>query len=175
MNKSFQIEINGKNHTIEYKDPYVYINRNKITVKSFSKVFNIFDYEFIIDDVVCHLIVGDGKETRLAVNGVYTDNNEEYKPHFSIPKWVDNLCRISIYFAFCLGIFKMFSQGALSIFFNVKSVYYFVISLVNIIIGLNMAMKYVRFAFEGNLSKIKIYFIWTIIQILATLLLIILI
>lgn len=131
MTKKWEIDVNGKTHTIEAK-PATFFNNTIIVdgkttiVKSNNIVINAFDYEFNIEDTVCH-ITGFNKKLKLAVNGTYIDTNEQYVPVGNIPIWVHILTFVSIFgglfFIGLLGALIGCGMGTLYIIFSLKKKY----------------------------------------------------
>ncbi len=100
MKKSWEVNVNGKVHNVEFYirkfKHFISIDGNETMLKSRNKFVNLIDYEFNIEGTVCNLTLL-GKDTRLAVNGIYLDTNEPYKPFDKVPAWVNILCIISVF------------------------------------------------------------------------------
>ncbi len=102
MKKTWNIEVNGQRHTIEYKAFFgmkVTLDGEVTKVKSENWYINMVDYKLPIADADVRLVVIGGK-ANLAINGVYLDSSDKYEPLEKVPGFVNVLIAISVIGAF---------------------------------------------------------------------------
>lgn len=98
MKRTWEINVNGTIHKIEYKAGWgvkLLVDGQKHKLRSQNVWINMIDYPISIDDEEIRLVV-IGKETDLAVNGVYVSNGEKYTPLEKMPSNVNVFIAISV-------------------------------------------------------------------------------
>mgnify|MGYP001026762469 FL=1 len=79
MKKTWNVNVNGTNHVIEYKTGFggikISINGTANKVKSQNWFIMMLDYPIQIDGTEVR-VVALGSKVRLAVNGIYQDNGQ---------------------------------------------------------------------------------------------------
>ena len=111
MNKTWTVNANGTNHSIEYKRNRLIVDGQIYKLKSSNWFVQMIDYSVSFGDVECRLVV-IGNKVDLAVNGRFLGSGEPYKPLPSIPVWVSIFAGISVVLGFlmndwlglCIGI-----------------------------------------------------------------------
>lgn len=104
---SWEVEVNGKKHTINFKPSFLGITNKLIVddeefiVKSRNWNVNLVDYEFKIEDTVFN-IVFFGRKSKLAINGVFLHNNKSYEPLNIVPNWFNVVCIVTCVIAYFL-------------------------------------------------------------------------
>ncbi len=91
---------NGQSHNIGCKvkswgGPEITVDSNTYRVKSSNWFVNVVDYTVDFPGANCHVVM-IGNKMRLAVNGVYQDDNSEYIPVSSTPAWIWVLVAVSV-------------------------------------------------------------------------------
>lgn len=88
MKKAWDVNVNGTVHKIEYQTGFggakVLVNGQKYKVKSQNWWINMIDYPVVIEGSELRVVVL-GSKARIAVNGVYQDNGEQYVPLHKMP------------------------------------------------------------------------------------------
>ena len=111
MNKTWTVNANGTNHSIEYKRNRLIVDGQIYKLKSSNWFVQMIDYSVSFGDVECRLVV-IGNKVDLAVNGRFLGSGEPYKPLASIPVWVSIFAGISVvlgllmngWLGLCIGI-----------------------------------------------------------------------
>ena len=105
MKKTWNVNVNGTNHVIEYKTGFggikISINGTANKVKSQNWFIMMLDYPIQIDGTEVR-VVALGSKVRLAVNGIYQDNGQSYQPLNRIPTFCHVLLGISCIAGFLL-------------------------------------------------------------------------
>ena len=138
MKKTWNIEVNGQRHTIEYKAFFgmkVTLDGEVTKVKSENWYINMVDYKLPITDADVRLVVIGGK-ANLAINGVYLDSSDKYEPLEKVPGFVNVLIAISAF-------------------------------LVNGLVGALIAMMFSGFYVRAALSNKKVKLVFTILGFLV--------
>lgn len=102
MKKTWTVNANGVNHTIEYNGRALFVDGAKYKLKSANWFVQMIDYAVNFGDVQCRLVV-IGTKADLAVNGLYLGSGQPYEPLASIPAWVSVLSGISCVMGFLLN------------------------------------------------------------------------
>ncbi len=88
MKKTWQVAVNGVEHTIGYKTGMggakVIVDEETFKVKSQNWFVMMVDYPIEIDGTEVRVVVIGGKAD-LAVNGVYRESGEAYQPLHKVP------------------------------------------------------------------------------------------
>lgn len=103
MKKTWNVNVNGVSHTIEYIAKWglkVSINGETHKIKSQNWFVNTVDYPIKIDDTELR-VVAVGNKVDLAVNGIYQDSGESYTPLHKVPI----LCNVLVAISFIAGWF----------------------------------------------------------------------
>ncbi len=105
MKKTWNVNVNGMNHAIEYKTGFggikISVNGTANKVKSQNWFIMMLDYPIQIDGTEIR-VVALGSKVRLAVNGIYQDNGQPYQPLNRIPTYCHVLLGISCVAGFLL-------------------------------------------------------------------------
>lgn len=112
MKKSWTVNANGMNHTIEYKGRALIVDGAKYRLKSANWFVQMIDYAINFGDVQCRLVV-IGSKVDLAVNGRYLGSGQPYEPLATIPAWVSVLAGISCVLGFLLNSWLGLCVGVL--------------------------------------------------------------
>ena len=102
MKKTWNIEVNGQKHTIEYKASFTVkatLDGEEIKLKSENWCITLIDYKLPIEDSDVRLVV-IGNKANLVINGVYLDSSDKYEPLEKVPGFVNVLIAISVIGAF---------------------------------------------------------------------------
>ncbi|HJA93891.1 MAG TPA: hypothetical protein H9717_12390 [Candidatus Eisenbergiella merdipullorum] len=102
MSKTWTVNANGINHTIEYKKNRMIVDGEKYKLKSANPFIQMIDYSVNFGDVECRLVV-IGNKADLAVNGRYLGSGAPYEPIGNIPAWVSVLAAVSVIFGFLMN------------------------------------------------------------------------
>ena len=88
MKKTWDVNVNGTIHTIEYKTgfgrPKIVVNGQTYQTKSQNWFIVMVDYPIQIDGAELR-VVAVGNKVDLAVNGVYLGSSEQYQPLHKTP------------------------------------------------------------------------------------------
>ena len=146
MKKTWDVNVNGVAHTIEYKTGFggakILVNGVSYKAKSKNWWIVMIDYPVVIDGTELRVVV-IGNKVRLAVNGIYQGSGEAYVPLNKMPALSNVFLGIS-----CLGGATM--GGWLCL-----------------IIGLLFGFLYIKLGLEGKIKNVVVMFvICTIVQIL---------
>lgn len=98
MKKTWEINVNGTVHKIEYKAGFgvkVLVNGEKYKAKSQNIWVNMIDFPIQIDGEEIRVVV-IGNKADLAVNGVYVGSGEQYMPLEKMPSSVNVFIAISV-------------------------------------------------------------------------------
>ncbi|MCH5254317.1 MAG: hypothetical protein J1F41_05280 [Lachnospiraceae bacterium] len=87
--------------------PQVIVDGDQYSVQSVNTFINVVDYPVDLPGTECHVVM-IGKKARLAVNGIYTDDETAYEPVSDIPAWIWGMVGIS----FVSGLFVGSLWGA---------------------------------------------------------------
>ena len=143
MKKVWDIDINGVSHKIEFNSGFGYklfIDGERHIIKSQSSVITRIDYPVMIDNTEIRLVI-NGKDIKLAVNGIYKENGKAYCPSEPISSLTNVLMIFSAYGGFFIG------------------------GLLGMIIGFFFAYKYVEYDVKNSKSTLFLSFaICTILQ-----------
>ena len=112
MKKTWTVNANGVNHTIEYNGWTLFVDGAKYKLKSANWFVQMIDYAVNFGDVQCRLVV-IGNKVDLAVNGRYLGSGQPYEPLASIPAWVSVLSGISCVMGFLLNSWLGLAIGCL--------------------------------------------------------------
>ena len=147
MKKSWNVDIGGVAHTIEYKVGFgvkIIINGEVYKVKSQNWFLNLVDYPITIDGTELR-VVAIGNKVQLAVNGIYEESGERYVPLNKIPALSNILIAVS-------GIGGFLLCG-----------------IIGMLVGMLFSQIYVKNGLMGKTGKIIGSFILcTIIQLIIT-------
>ncbi len=119
MKKTWTLNVDGINHTIEYKRNWLIVDGEKYKLKSANFFIQMIDYSIHFGDKECRLVV-IGNKVDLAVDGVYLGSGQPYEPVGNIPVWVSVLAAISVIFGFLMNSWVGACIGALlgALYFN---------------------------------------------------------
>lgn len=98
MKRTWEINVNGTNHKIEYKTGWgvkLLVDGQTYKLRSQNAWITMIDYPILIDGEEIRLVV-IGKEIDLAVGGVYVGSGEGYTPLERMPKKVNVFIGISV-------------------------------------------------------------------------------
>lgn len=144
MKKSWEIEVDGRKHTIVYKAGLgckLIVDGETYKIKSSNWIINVVDYLVQFGTTECRLVV-IGTSVDLAVNGTFLNSQLPYEPVANVPAWTWILAGISV-------IGGMFYGGILCL-----------------MIGLMMTTMYAQFALRKKTGAVIGCFIGcTILQI----------
>lgn len=112
MKKTWTVNANGVNHTIEYNGWVLFVDGAKYKLKSANWFVQMIDYAVNFGDVQSRLVV-IGNKVDLAVNGRYLGSGQPYEPLASIPAWVSVLSGISCVMGFLLNSWLGLAIGCL--------------------------------------------------------------
>lgn len=88
MRKTWDVNVNGVAHTVEYKTgfggPKILVNGQSYRAKSQNWFIIMVDYPIQIDGAELR-VVAVGNKVDLAVNGVYLGSGEQYQPLHKTP------------------------------------------------------------------------------------------
>lgn len=134
MKKTWDVNVNGTMHTIEYRTgfggPKVIVNGQSYRVRSQNWFVVMIDYPIQIDGAELRVVV-IGNKVDLAVNGVYLGSGEPYQPLHKVPAVSHVFLGIS-----CIGGF-------------------FVCGWVGLLIGILFGtLCYIRFGLKGNTGAV---------------------
>ena len=105
MKKTWNVNVNGTNHVIEYKTGFggikISVNGTPYKAKSQNFFILMLDYPIQIDGTQLR-VVAIGNKVHLAVNGIYQDNGQPYQPLQHIPTFCHVLLGISCVAGFLL-------------------------------------------------------------------------
>lgn len=145
MKKTWEVEVDGVKHTVEYKAGFgikVIVDGEEHKAKSSNWFINMLDYSISFGDAKCNLTV-IGNKIDLAVNGTYLGSGKPYEPLSNVPV-------ISYVF---LGISVV---GG-----------WFLCGLIGALIGLLMGTLYVKMGLEKKIGAVvALFFGCTAIQVL---------
>ena len=102
MSKTWTVNANGVNHTIEYNKNRMIVDGEKYKLKSANPFIQMIDYSVNFGDVECRLVVL-GNKVDLAVNGHYLGSGAPYEPIGNIPVWVSVFAAVSVILGFLLN------------------------------------------------------------------------
>lgn len=139
MKKSWNVDVNGTKHTIEYKNngfgQKIIVDGDIRKVKSSNWFVVLIDYAIKIGDTTCNL-VAVGNKVDLAVNGVFLGSGETYEPVNNAPAWTWVLVGLSCiggwFFAGLMGI-------VIGIVFSVQYIQQAIKQKTGMVIGLFIA------------------------------------
>ena len=101
MKKTWDVNVNGTTHTIQYKTGFggakILVNGVSYKVKSQNWWIVMIDYPVVIDGAELRVVVL-GNKANLAVNGVYEGSGEPYVPLHKMPAIANVFIGIS-----CIG------------------------------------------------------------------------
>ncbi len=143
MKKSWDVNVNGTVHTVEYKTNKLIVNGQKYKLKSQNWFVHMVDYPITIDGVEIR-VVAIGNKVDLAVGGKYLGSGEEYVPLSKMPA----ICNVFIGIS-CIG-------G------------YFLAGLYGLLIGVLFSfLVYIKAGLKGNMKAVIGAFVGcTVIQII---------
>lgn len=98
MKKTWDITIDGTNHTIQYKAGFgckILVDGQQYKVKSSNWFIQLIDYAIDFGSTQCRL-VAIGNKVDLAVNGTYLGSGKPYEPVSNTPAWIYVLVGLSI-------------------------------------------------------------------------------
>lgn len=110
MKKTWDVNVNGTMHTIEYKagvGAKIIVNGSAYKAKSQNWFVNMIDYPIQIDGAELR-VVAIGNKVDLAVNGTYLGSQEAYQPLHKVPTLSNVLLGVSVVGGFFLcGVIGM--------------------------------------------------------------------
>lgn len=110
MKKTWDVNVNGTMHTIEYKagvGAKIIVNGSAYKAKSQNWFVNMIDYPIQIDGAELRM-VAIGNKVDLAVNGTYLGSQEPYQPLHKVPTLSNVLLGVSVVGGFFLcGVIGM--------------------------------------------------------------------
>lgn len=104
MKKAWDVNVNGINHTVEYRTGFgakVIVNGKVYKARTQNWFINMIDYPITIEGAEIR-VVAVGNKVDLAVNGKYLGSGEEYIPLNKMPVLANVFIGIS-----CIGGFLM--------------------------------------------------------------------
>lgn len=132
MKKNWELEVDGRKHTIEYKAGFgckLIVDGEAHKIKSSNFFINVVDYLIKFGETECRLVVV-GSRIDLAVNGTFLQSKKPYEPVANTPAWIWVLTGIST-----LG--GMFMGG-----------------IICLLIGLMMSTMYVQFSLQKKTGAV---------------------
>lgn len=110
MKKTWDVNVNGTMHTIEYRTGFgakIIVNGSVYKAKSQNWFVNMIDYPIQIDGAELR-VVAIGNKVDLAVNGTYLGSQEPYQPLHKVPTLSNVLLGVSVVGGFFLcGVIGM--------------------------------------------------------------------